>query len=54
MYLYAYELSYDKREVLFCELYFKCYIFPRALRKREEMNKGSVRAAMAVFQTRLQ
>lgn len=53
MYLYAYELSYDKQNVLFCELYFKCYVFPRAFSKREEMNKGFVRAAIAMFQKQI-
>lgn len=49
MYLYVYELRYDKWKVPFCELYFISYIFPHAFNKREDLNKGFVIAAIAMF-----
>lgn len=53
MYLYAYELSYDKWKVPFSEHYFTGYIFPRAFNEREELNKGFVLAAIDMFRKQI-
>lgn len=50
-YLYADELRTSEKPL--CELDFMHCVFPHALDKREELNKGFVVAAIAVFQNQI-
>lgn len=50
---YACGLRPEKLKAPFCELCFRCYIFPHAFNKREELNKSFVIATIAMFQNQI-